>query len=49
MVAYTNVVAETAELNEEQSAFRIRANRLVASVSLVEALGVAWPGIRPCR
>ena len=43
IVAYTNVVvAETTELNEEQTAFSIRANRLVASVSLVEALGGGW-------
>ena len=36
IVAYTNVVvAETTELNEEQTAFSIRANRLIASVSLV--------------
>jgi NodT family efflux transporter outer membrane factor (OMF) lipoprotein len=45
IVAYTNVVvAETTELNEEQTAFSIRANRLVASVSLVEALGGGWTG-----
>ncbi|HEY4127250.1 MAG TPA: efflux transporter outer membrane subunit [Gammaproteobacteria bacterium] len=43
IVAYTNVVvAETTELNEEQTAFSIRANRLLASVSLVEALGGGW-------
>jgi NodT family efflux transporter outer membrane factor (OMF) lipoprotein len=43
IVAYTNVVvAETTELNEEQTAFSIRANRLIASVSLVEALGGGW-------
>jgi outer membrane protein TolC len=45
IVAYTNVlVAETTELNEEQTAFSIRSNRLVASVSLVEALGGGWTG-----
>ena len=43
IVAYTNVVvAETTELNEEQTAFTIRANRLIASVALVEALGGGW-------
>ena len=43
IVAYTNVVvAETTELNEEQTAFSIRANRLIASVALVEALGGGW-------
>ena len=43
IVAYTNVVvAQTTELNEEQTAFTIRANRLIASVALVEALGGGW-------
>ncbi|HEY3645714.1 MAG TPA: efflux transporter outer membrane subunit [Gammaproteobacteria bacterium] len=43
IVAYTNVVvAETTELNEQQTAFTIRANRLIASVALVEALGGGW-------
>jgi NodT family efflux transporter outer membrane factor (OMF) lipoprotein len=43
IVAYTNVVvAESTELSEEQTAFTIRANRLIASVALVEALGGGW-------
>lgn len=43
IVAYTNVVvAETTQLNEEQTAFTVRANRLIASVALVEALGGGW-------
>lgn len=43
IVAYTNVVvAQSTELNEEQTAFTIRANRLIASVALVEALGGGW-------
>jgi NodT family efflux transporter outer membrane factor (OMF) lipoprotein len=47
IVAYTNVVvAETTELNEEQTAFSIRANRLLASISLVEALGGGWDAVQ---
>jgi NodT family efflux transporter outer membrane factor (OMF) lipoprotein len=43
IIAYTDVVvAQSTELSEEQTAFTIRANRLVASVSLVEALGGGW-------
>jgi NodT family efflux transporter outer membrane factor (OMF) lipoprotein len=42
-VAYTTVITEqTQELTDEQTALTIRQNRLVASVTLVQALGGGW-------
>jgi NodT family efflux transporter outer membrane factor (OMF) lipoprotein len=42
-VAYTTVVtAQSTALTEEESALTIRSNRLVASVTLIEALGGGW-------
>jgi len=42
-VAYTTVVvAQTTALGDEQAALTLRESRLVASVSLVEALGGGW-------
>jgi len=42
-VAYTNVVtAQTAALTDEENALTVLENRLVASVSLIQALGGGW-------
>jgi len=42
-VAYTNVItAQTVALSNEQTALSILQNRLVASVTLLQALGGGW-------
>jgi outer membrane protein TolC len=42
-VAYTTVITEqTTLLSDQQTALTIQQNRLVASVTLIEALGGSW-------
>jgi NodT family efflux transporter outer membrane factor (OMF) lipoprotein len=50
-IAYTTVVtAQSTALSEEENALTIRSNRLVASVTLIEALGGGWAaGDLPAR
>ncbi len=43
IVAYTSVItAQTAALGDEETALNIRQSRLIAGVSLIEALGGGW-------
>lgn len=42
-VAYTTVItAQTTLLSDQQTALAVRANRVTASVALIEALGGGW-------